>query len=57
MTIIVPQPVYVPGYGRVEAGEYQAEQLPDGVVRQLLDGGHALPADEAAEGDKPRKRK
>lgn len=57
MTIIVPQPVYVPGYGRVEAGEYQAEQLPDEVIRQLVDGGHALPADEAADEAKPRKRK
>lgn len=57
MTIIVPQPVYVPGYGRVEAGEYQEEQLPDEVIRQLVDGGHALPADEAADEAKPRKRK
>lgn len=56
MTIIVPQPVYVPGYGRVEAGEYQEEHLPDEVIRRLVEGGHASRAEDADEA-KARKRK
>lgn len=55
--ILIPQPVYVPGYGRIEAGKYPEDQLPEDLVRRLLEAGHASRIETEEAEEKARKRK